>query len=333
MLGKGIPAARPPPFTAIGHKTVEPERRNGLHHPLQNMKRSLRMEIRTPDLRIASEPSHADGETWRDRLGRGGSRLPGQSWDGHRDPRIRTNATQDANCRTARRERLVGRTFDRRTEASRYNCQVGNSPSAPAVAWQPSLWAEQSTVVDVSFCGLERTQLDEASWVDLCPRWMSGSDRAFEELLRDVAWSQRRRWMYDREVDEPRLTSWQSIDQQTSVASRWLEDARGALSAHYEVRFDSVGFNLYRDGGDSVAWHRDRIPAEVVDPVVALLSLGEPRTFLLRPQGGGKSRPFKLGHGDLRVTGGGTQRRFEHSVPKVKSSGPRMSIAFRHGVG
>ncbi len=173
-----------------------------------------------------------------------------------------------------------------------------------------------------SFCDLERTHLDGDSWVDHCPRWMSGSDRAFEELLRDVAWSQRRRWMYDREVDEPRLTSWQKIDEQTAVAYQWLEDARASLSAHYGVRFDSVGINLYRDGADSVAWHRDRIPPEIVDPVVALVSLGEPRTFLLRPQGGGKSRAFKLGRGDLLVTGGQTQRRFEHSVPKVKSSGP-----------
>jgi alkylated DNA repair dioxygenase AlkB len=45
------------------------------------------------------------------------------------------------------------------------------------------------------------------------------------------------------------------------------------------------------------------------------------------------SRPFRLGRGDLLVTGGQAQRRFEHSVPKVRASGPRMSIAFRHGVG
>jgi alkylated DNA repair dioxygenase AlkB len=210
---------------------------------------------------------------------------------------------------------------------------MGSSPNAPAVAWQPSLWANQSTDVDVSFRGLERIQLDGESWVDHCPGWMSGSDQAFEELLRATAWSQRRRRMYDREVDEPRLTSWLKIDAQTADAYQWLEGARTSLSTRYDVRFDSVGFNLYRDGADSVAWHRDRIPSEIVDPVVALVSLGEPRTFLLRPQGGGKSRAFRLGHGDLLVTGGQTQRRFEHSVPKVKASGPRMSIAFRHGVG
>jgi alkylated DNA repair dioxygenase AlkB len=186
--------------------------------------------------------------------------------------------------------------------------------------------------VDTSFSGLERIQLDEVSWLDHCPGWMSGSDQAFEELLRDVIWSQRRRWMYDREVDEPRLTSWHRIDQQTCDTYQWLEDARTSLSAHYGIRFDSVGINLYRDGADSVAWHRDRIPPEIVEPLVALVSLGASRTFLLRPRGGGRSYAFRLGHGDLLVTGGQTQRRFEHSVPKVKASGPRMSLAFRHGV-
>jgi alkylated DNA repair dioxygenase AlkB len=209
---------------------------------------------------------------------------------------------------------------------------VGNPANAPIVTWQPSLWAEEGTAVDASFRDLERTQLDEDSWVDHSPRWMSGSEGAFEELLRSVPWSQRRRWMYERQVDEPRLTSWQGTGRPSAVAYRWLEDARDALSAHYGVTFDSVGFNLYRDGADSVAWHRDTIPSEIVDPVVALVSLGEPRTFLLRPHGGGRSRAFKLGHGDLLVTGGQTQRRFEHSVPKVKSAGPRMSIVFRHGV-
>jgi len=204
--------------------------------------------------------------------------------------------------------------------------------AASTVAWQPSLWANQSTIVDASFGGLERTQLDEDSWVDYCPGWMAGSDQAFEELLRDVAWGQRRRWMYDRQVDEPRLTSWRKIETDTTVAHQWLEDARVSLSGYYGVLFDSVGMNLYRDGTDSVAWHRDRIPSEVPSPLVALLSLGEPRKFLLRRQGGGRSSGFKLGQGDLLVTGGCTQRRFEHCVPKVKLAGPRMSLAFRHGV-
>src|ERR1700728_4917018 len=109
---------------------------------------------------------------------------------------------------------------------------MGNAASAPAdFAWQPSLWANQSTRVDVSFCGLERMQLDADSWVDHCPGWMSGSDLAFEELLRDVAWGQRRRWMYDRQVDEPRLTSWQKSDQQGAGTPTSMEDAPAFMVA------------------------------------------------------------------------------------------------------
>jgi alkylated DNA repair dioxygenase AlkB len=211
--------------------------------------------------------------------------------------------------------------------------EVSSSPSAPAVAWQPSLWAGQLTTVDAEFADLERRQLDEDSWVDYCQGWLSGSDRAFDELLHDVAWSQRRRWMFERKVDEPRLTSWQSLGDPDIDTAPWVLEAQDALSRRYGVTFDSMGINLYRDGGDSVAWHRDRIPPEVIDPVVALVSLGQPRTFLLRPDGGGHSVSFRLGRGDLLVTGGQTQRRFEHSVPKVKTSGPRISVALRHGVG
>ena len=81
-----------------------------------------------------------------------------------------------------------------------------------------------------------------------------------------------------------------------------------------------------------MAWHADRIPKEIESPIVVLVSLGEPRRFLLRPKGGGPSRTFMLGRGDLLVTGGNTQRTWEHSVPKVSRAGPRISVAYRHGL-
>jgi len=111
-----------------------------------------------------------------------------------------------------------------------------------------------------------------------------------------------------------------------------LERMRTLLSGRYGVELDSAGMNLYRDGRDSVAWHRDRIAKEIADPIVVLVSLGEPRRFLVRPHGGGRSRALRLGGGDLLVTGGRFQREWEHSVPKVAKAGARISIAFRHGM-
>jgi alkylated DNA repair dioxygenase AlkB len=204
------------------------------------------------------------------------------------------------------------------------------SPS-PELVWQPSLLAVAETLaVDRSFALLRRIQLDADSWVDHVPGWVSGADRLFEEVLASREWQQRSRRMYDQRVQEPRLTSpWNAASGQPLEPSI-LEEIRVALSERYGREFDSVGFNLYRDGRDSVAWHADRIAKEIEDPIVALISLGEPRKFLLRPKGGGRSRAFLPGPGDLLVTGGRTQRDWEHSIPKVAHAGPRISLAYRH---
>lgn len=206
--------------------------------------------------------------------------------------------------------------------------------AAPHVIFQPSLLDAGAVArPDASFERLERVQLDLTSWVDHTPAWVTQSDTLFDQLLHGVDWGQRRRHMYDRRVAEPRLTSWWSTSLGRPLDPPVLEDMRRLLSERYERAFDSMGVNLYRDGRDSVAWHGDKIPAHIDEPLVAIVSVGEPRTFLLRPRGGGASRAFRLGRGDLLVTGGQCQRAWDHSVPKVARAGPRISITFRHGLG
>ena len=204
-------------------------------------------------------------------------------------------------------------------------------PPSPQLVWQPSLFASGAGVeFDRQFSGLTRINLDPDSWVDHQPGWVSGSDELFEHLLRAMGWQQRSRHMYEQRVVEPRLTAHWNDRMDTPLEPPVLDEMRHVLSARYERAFDSVGFNLYRDGRDSVAWHGDRIARHVHDPIVALVALGEPRKFLLRPKGGGRSKVFHLGQGDLFVTGGRTQRAWDHSVPKVARAGPRISLAFRH---
>ncbi|HEX3540261.1 MAG TPA: alpha-ketoglutarate-dependent dioxygenase AlkB [Acidimicrobiales bacterium] len=199
--------------------------------------------------------------------------------------------------------------------------------------WQPSLLLSGGPVrLDRRFGALERIDLDGRSWVDYAPGWVAGADQLFAELVDTIQWGQRRRWMYGRELDEPRLTARFSGPEPPWPS--FLDEMRAALSSHYRIEFDSVGLNLYRDGSDSVAWHGDHIAAEIAEPLVALVSLGEPRTFRLRPSSaaeGGPPRSFALGRGDLLVTGGRCQREWQHSVPKVAKAGPRISLAFRHG--
>jgi len=202
---------------------------------------------------------------------------------------------------------------------------------SPDLIWQPSLLSiGDRPKIDPSYSRLARIDLDERSWVDHAPGWVSGSDHLFGLVLDGRDWQQRSRPMYDQRVDEPRLTAPWSAESGEPLEPPILEEIRRSLSERYGRTFDSVGFNLYRDGRDSVAWHADHIAEEIEDPIVALVSLGEARKFLLRPKGGGSSRAFLLGRGDLLVTGGLTQREWEHSVPKVKEAGPRISLAYRH---
>ncbi len=202
------------------------------------------------------------------------------------------------------------------------------------LVWQPSLLdAGPEPDVDESFSGLVRIGLDDRSWIDRAPGWVSGSDSLFAQLLAGADWGQRTRPMYDQQVLEPRLTWAWRAGSDRPLDPPVLERMRQALSAHYGVEFTSVGLNLYRNGRDSVAWHGDRIAREISEPLVGIVSVGEPRRFWLRPVGGGSSRSLVLGRGELLVTGGATQRRWQHSVPKVACAGPRISITFRHGPG
>ena len=197
-----------------------------------------------------------------------------------------------------------------------------------AEAWQPPLFGGGRPAVDRSFARLERRDLDGGAWVELVRGWLTGADAVFEDLVEHADWGERSQKMYDKEVVAPRLlASWKRGD--LPVAGPAIAEIRDALAERYGVPFEQGGLNLYRHGRDSVAWHGDRILRTHDTGVVAIVSLGHTRRFLLRPRGGGSSIAYEPAHGDLLVMGGTAQRTWQHSVPKVASSGPRISITFR----
>jgi len=206
---------------------------------------------------------------------------------------------------------------------------VGTRTAPPPLAWQSTLFGAESAAVDHSFSTAERHELDAQSWIDVVPGWLSGADEVFAALVAHARWSQRDRVMWGNLVPEPRLSAgWREgrVPQLAPV----LVEARAALSDRYGVEFNSGGLNLYRDGRDSVAWHRDRIAKSIAHPLVGILTLGSTRRFLVRPYGGGRSLRFDPAPGDLMVTGGLMQRQWEHCVPKTAEAGPRISVTFRH---
>lgn len=200
---------------------------------------------------------------------------------------------------------------------------------APSLIRQPSLLDAGGDVGhDPGFTGMERVRLARGAWVDLARGWVTGHEGLFDAVLTAADWAVWTRPMFDQVVAQPRL----SVSWGTDRLPEGLEaiaDMSRALSGRYGVRLDRVSANLYRDGADSVAWHGDTHLRDLATATVAVVSLGFPRTFRLRPRGGGDSLSWKVGHGDLMVMGGTCQRTWQHAVPKVASAGPRICVMFR----
>jgi alkylated DNA repair dioxygenase AlkB len=182
---------------------------------------------------------------------------------------------------------------------------------------------------------VSRTQLTDGAWIDLRPSWLGGADALFERLCGTVPWRAERRPMYDRVVDVPRLLCFygegDALPDPALIAMK--RELDGRYAGELGEPFVTAGLCLYRDGRDSVAWHGDTIGrGSTEDTMVAIISIGSPRSLLLRPRGGGAGKTLRheLGHGDLIVMGGSCQRTWEHAVPKTaRPVGPRISIQFR----
>jgi hypothetical protein len=86
--------------------------------------------------------------------------------------------------------------------------------------------------------------------------------------------------MWDKDVLEPRLVAaWGTGE----ALPEQVRELIAPLDARYGVTFDSCLINLYRDGDDAVAWHGDTVRKVLRDPLVATVSLGARRSFLLKP--------------------------------------------------
>ena len=162
-------------------------------------------------------------------------------------------------------------------------------------------------------------------------------------LLTEVSWHQPVVKLYGRAFHSPRLAAWYgdrgAVYQYSGFINAplpWLPQLtklRESIKHQLGYSFNCVLLNLYRDGADSMGWHRDCEPELGKNPVIASISLGEARPFLLRHRRRPELPTFKLypDHGSLLVMSGTTQNYWRHSVPKIsKRALPRLNLTFRH---
>jgi alkylated DNA repair dioxygenase AlkB len=181
---------------------------------------------------------------------------------------------------------------------------------------------------DATFADARRIDLAQGAWLELVPHWLRGHQALFDMLVAQTRFRTEQRLMYERMVEVPRLYAVLGED---GPIPPLLQAMQGVLSSRYRETFARISLGYYRDGRDSVAFHGDRIARTLPNALVATVSVGAARRFLLRPAGGGKSSAFSLGRGDLLVMGGSCQRTWQHAIPKSRTAGaqPRIAIMFR----
>lgn len=163
-----------------------------------------------------------------------------------------------------------------------------------------------------------------------------------ESFVDEVEWKQEKIFIFGREVLQPRLSAWFGGEGKSYSYSGlhlspkdWsptlfaLKDLIEKISGK---SFNSALLNYYRDGKDSMGWHRDNEKELGRNPAVASLSLGHKRRFIMRHYENKELKvPLELGEGDLLIMEGESQHKWEHSVPKsAKDLGPRLNITLRN---
>ena len=175
-----------------------------------------------------------------------------------------------------------------------------------------------------------RRELEPGAWVEHLSGFLEGQATVFEQLRGGLRWREEQRVMYDKTVLVPRLYATLPED---GALPPILERARRLLEERYGEALPRVSVGYYRDGRDSVAWHGDYVARRMESALVATISLGAPRPFVLRSRSSRHKLRWSLGFGDLFVMGGSCQRTWEHAVPKQKHAAPRISVMFRGNWG
>lgn len=170
----------------------------------------------------------------------------------------------------------------------------------------------------------------------------------YEEVKADL--TQKEISFYGKTMFLPRLTAWygdlaynysgilneaKPMPPSVMAVRNYLETSFSHLPGMTDKKsiLNSVLLNLYRDGSDSVDWHSDNEqglgPAKN-NVIIASITFGHARNFVLKSKKTNQKISFELGHGDVLFMGGQTQKFWAHKVPKTSEKvGKRLNLTFR----
>lgn len=158
------------------------------------------------------------------------------------------------------------------------------------------------------------------------------------QLIAETPWRSEIVTVYGKQHSQPRLSAaygdapytYSGLTIRPLPWTPLLLSIKDAVERASDTRFNSVLLNYYRDERDSMGMHSDDEPALGRNPVVASLSFGATRTFVLRHKGSRQTLKLDLPDGCLLVMGGALQHHWQHGINKsVKTIGARLNLTFR----
>ena len=161
-----------------------------------------------------------------------------------------------------------------------------------------------------------------------------------QAIIDDSAWRQEEITVYGKPYLQPRLSAWYGELAYSYSGIRldplpWtptLLDIKLRVEALVDHEFNSVLLNYYRDQNDGMGMHSDDERELGPHPVIASLSLGEERYFLLKHRSRKDLKTVKLAlpAGSLLLMQGETQQYWRHGINKERQPcGPRINLTFR----
>jgi alkylated DNA repair dioxygenase AlkB len=167
----------------------------------------------------------------------------------------------------------------------------------------------------------------------------------FASLHSTLNWQAEYLTMFGKVIQSPRLMAlygdngvsyrYSGVEHYSATWTQNLTDINQSIAKIVGQSYNSVLANLYRNGEDSMGWHSDDERELGVNPVVASISLGAERDFILRNKSDtSEKHKFNLANGSLLIMRGQTQQYWQHSLPKRKRcTDPRINLSFRQVYG
>ncbi len=165
------------------------------------------------------------------------------------------------------------------------------------------------------------------------------NESVLARLIAETDWRAEAITLWGKSFMQPRLTAWQGsgpyrysgLTMEPSPFSELVLEIKSSVESACGHRFNSVLLNYYRDGRDSMGMHSDDEPELGPEPVIASLSYGAVRTFILKHKHSKRTVKLDLTPGSLLVMGGPTQRHWQHGINKIsRPCGQRVNLTFRN---